>query len=143
MCFVVGREVYATVQMVLFVGDNISKGMVTFASRVPRESIIEVVATVTVPQNPIEGCTQQVELQVKEFWCNNKSVPHLPFQIEDASRQVLNQEAEYKKQVADEEEKKDGERMPVVQQDVRLNNRIIDLRVPTNQAIFRLQSGVC
>jgi len=33
--------------------------------------------------------------------------------------------------------------MPVVKQDVRLNNRIIDLRVPTNQAIFRLQSGVC
>ena len=33
--------------------------------------------------------------------------------------------------------------MPVVRQDVRLNNRIIDLRVPTNQAIFRLQSGVC
>ena len=33
--------------------------------------------------------------------------------------------------------------MPVVKQDVRLNNRIIDLRVPANQAIFRLQSGVC
>ena len=40
--------------------------------------------------------------------------------------------------------KKGGEKeMPVVKQDVRLNNRIIDLRVPTNQAIFRLQSGVC
>ena len=33
--------------------------------------------------------------------------------------------------------------MPVVKQDVRLNNRIIDLRVPTNHAIFKLQSGVC
>jgi len=38
----------------------------------------------------------------------------------------------------DEEEKKDGAAMPVVRQDVRLNNRVIDLRVPTNQAIFRL-----
>jgi len=27
-------------------------------------------------------------------------------------------------------------------QDVRLNNRIIDLRVPTNQAIMRLQAAV-
>lgn len=36
-----------------------------------------------------------------------------------------------------------GEKLPVVKQDVRLNNRIIDLRVPTNQAIMRLQSGVC
>lgn len=33
--------------------------------------------------------------------------------------------------------------MAVVKQDVRLDNRIIDLRVPTNQAIFKLQSGVC
>ena len=62
MCFVVGREGYATVQAVLFVGDNISKGMVTFASKIPRESIIEIVAKVTVPDNPIDGCSQQVEL---------------------------------------------------------------------------------
>ena len=74
----------------------------------------------------------------------------LPFQIEDASRLVLDQEAEgIGQQKGAEEEKKeedgaDGkEKMPVVKQDVRLNNRIIDLRVPTNQAIMRLQSGVC
>jgi aspartyl-tRNA synthetase len=30
-----------------------------------------------------------------------------------------------------------------VNQDVRLDNRIIDLRTVTNQAIFRLQAGVC
>lgn len=142
MCFIVGRESFATVQMVLFVGDTISKGMVTYASKIPKESIIEVVATVTVPEHAIDGCSQQVELQVKEIWCNNKSVSYLPFQLEDASRQVLNQEAEMGKAPA-EEEKKEGDKMAVVYQDVRLNNRIIDLRVPANQAIFRLQSGVC
>ena len=43
-----------------------------------------------------------------------------------------------------EEEQKDGEKANiVVKQDVRLNNRIIDLRVPTNIAIIKLQSGVC
>jgi aspartyl-tRNA synthetase len=31
----------------------------------------------------------------------------------------------------------------LVGQDIRLNNRIIDLRVPSNQALMRLQSGVC
>jgi aspartyl/asparaginyl-tRNA synthetase len=31
----------------------------------------------------------------------------------------------------------------MVYQDVRLNNRIIDLRVTTNQAIFKVQAGVC
>ena len=144
MAFVVVRETFATAQAVLFVGETISKGMVTFASKIPRESIIEIVAKVTVPENPIEGCSQQVELQVQEIWCINKSVPVLPFQLEDASRQVLDQAAEYgQAKAGDEEEKEDGEKMPVVKQDVRLNNRIIDLRVPTNQAIFRLQSGVC
>ena len=67
----------------------------------------------------------------------------LPFQLEDASRQVLNQEAEMRGGNVEEEKKGDEERMAVVGQDVRLNNRVIDLRVPTNQAIFRLQSGVC
>lgn len=43
-----------------------------------------------------------------------------------------------------EEESKDGkEKLAVVKQDTRLNNRVIDLRVVTNQAIFRLQSAVC
>ncbi len=119
--------------------------MVTYAGKIPKESIIEIVADVRVPEAPIAGCTQQVELSVKEIWCVNKSVPYLPFQIEDASRQVLDQEAESRAGPTEETkgEGENGEKMPVVNQDVRLNNRIIDLRVPTNQAIFRLQSGVC
>jgi hypothetical protein len=143
MAFIVAREIYATVQAVLFVGEGISKGMVTYSSKIPKESIIEMVATVNVPDQPIAGCSQQVELAVKEIWTVNKSVPILPFQIEDASRLVLDQEAEMHAGGAEEEKKGDELRMPVVRQDVRLNNRIIDLRVPTNQAIFRLQSGVC
>lgn len=49
MCFIVGRQGYATVQAVLFVGDTISKGMVTYSSKIPKESIVEIIATVTVP----------------------------------------------------------------------------------------------
>lgn len=30
-----------------------------------------------------------------------------------------------------------------VNQDTRLDNRILDLRTATNQAIFRLEAGVC
>jgi len=143
-CFIVGREGYYSVQCCMFVSDGadgsikVSKGMCKYSSKIPRESIIELVGVVSVPESPIAGCTQQIELKVKEIWTVNKSVPVLPFQIEDASRQVLDQEAEYKQIAATEEEKKDGNAMPVVKQDVRLNNRIIDLRVPTNQAIFRL-----
>jgi hypothetical protein len=58
----------------------------------------------------------------------------LPFQLEDASRKVLNQAAEDGQTGTSEstEETKEGEKLAVVKQDVRLNNRIIDLRVPAN-----------
>jgi len=118
--------------------------MVSYASKVPRESIIELKATVAVPKVPVETCTQKIELLVQEFWVINKSAPMLPFQIEDASRLVTNQAAEDGGTGA-EESKESAEKSAgaVVKQDIRLNNRIIDLRVPTNQAIFKLQSGVC
>jgi aspartyl-tRNA synthetase len=64
----------------------------------------------------------------------------LPFQLEDASRRVENQEDE-EKAPENKEESKDG-KMAVVGQDVRLNNRVIDLRVPANQALMRIQSAV-
>ena len=86
------REGYATVQCLMFVSDGadgsikISKGMCKYSSKIPKESIIEIVALVCVPENPITSCSQQVELKIKEIWTVNKSVPILPFQIEDASR---------------------------------------------------------
>lgn len=33
--------------------------------------------------------------------------------------------------------------MATVSQDVRLDNRFLDLRTPANQAIFKCQSAVC
>jgi hypothetical protein len=55
----------------------------------------------------------------------------LPFQLEDASRRCENQEDEEKAD-AKREETKDEKAVVVVGQDIRLNNRIIDLRVPSN-----------
>ena len=31
----------------------------------------------------------------------------------------------------------------VVNQDTRLDNRVLDLRTPTNQAIYRVQAAIC
>jgi aspartyl-tRNA synthetase len=143
LCFVVVRQQFSTIQAMLAMDDKISKGMVNYASKVPRESIIEIKAKVTVPENPVETCSQKVELQVQEFWVINKSAPILPFQIEDASRLVTNQAAEDGGAGGDEETKEGEKKGAVVKQDIRLNNRIIDLRVPANQAIFKIQSGVC
>lgn len=41
----------------LSVDEKISKGMVAYASKVPRESIIEVKAKVTVPKQAVETCS--------------------------------------------------------------------------------------
>lgn len=43
--------------MTLAVSEKISKGMVNFSGKVPRESIIEVKATVVAPEKPIEKCS--------------------------------------------------------------------------------------
>ena len=84
-CFIVGRESYATAQFVMFANleenENykISKGMIKYASKIPKESIVEIIAKVVIPAEPITTCSQKVELHVKEFWTCNKSKPVLPF----------------------------------------------------------------
>ena len=145
--FIVIRQQFSTIQCVVSVSEKITQAMVKFAGGVPKESIIEVYATVTVPDQAVEGCSQKVELQVNQFWVINRSVPQLPFQIDDASQLVLNQADEGLGGGDKEEKKEEGKegeaKSSMVYQDTRLNNRIIDLRVPTNQAIFRIQAGVC
>jgi len=77
----------------------------------------------------IESCTQQdVELHVTQVWVVSASDPQLPLQIEDAARKVTEE---------------DEGTFARVNQDTRLDNRVLDLRTPTNQAIFRLEAGVC
>jgi hypothetical protein len=48
----------APVQAVLFVDDKtVSKGMVKYASAIPRESIIDISGEVDVPKEPIAACS--------------------------------------------------------------------------------------
>ena len=83
----------------------------------------------------IESCSQKdVELHVDEAWVASASQPQLPLQIEDAMRRITEEE---------EGKKQDGDLSITVSQDTRLNNRVLDLRTPTNHAIFRLEAGVC
>ncbi len=100
-----------------------------FAAAVPRESVVDVYGEVSVPEEPVTSCTQSaVEVQVSRLFCVSRS-KELPLQLDDASRSDTELAA--------------NPELPRVHQDVRLNNRVIDVRTPANQAIFRLQSGVC
>ena len=118
-----GRQQQVTVQCLVFVSEKVSKQMVKFASHVSKESIVDVEAVVKKVGDKIESCTQQdVELHVTQVWVVSSSDTQLPLQIEDAGRKVTEDE--------------EGN-FPRVNQDKRLDNRVLDLRTLTNQAIFR------
>ncbi|GAB2294213.1 Aspartate--tRNA ligase 2, cytoplasmic [Dionaea muscipula] len=133
MAFVVLRKRGFTVQCILNVSpDRVSPQMVKYATALSRESIVEVEGVIAVPDGPITGASQQVEIVVHKIYCINRAVPTLPVNIEDAARS----EAEIERAL------QAGEKLVRVNQDTRLNNRVLDLRTPANQSIFRIQCQV-
>jgi len=70
----------------------------------------------------------------------------LPFQLEDAQRPESLEESTATEDEPDEEKETGTEcekKVVKVGLATRLNNRVIDLRTVTSQAIFRIQSGAC
>ncbi|XP_065881053.1 aspartate--tRNA ligase 2, cytoplasmic-like [Euphorbia lathyris] len=133
MAFVVIRQRGFTVQCVVTVqADLVSDKMVKFAAGLSRESIVEVRGLVSVPSDPIKGTSQQVEVQVRKLFCISKALPTLPINIDDAARS--------EKDI--EEGLQAGVQYVRVNQDTRLNYRVLDIRTPANQGIFRIQSEV-
>jgi len=131
-CFFVLRQQQYTVQCISYVSEEVSKQMIKFIAHISKESIVDVQAEVKKSPEKIEGCTQKdVELHVKQIWVISASEPQLPLQIDDASRRVTA-----------EDESEEGLNIKV-NQDTRLDNRILDLRTPTNQAIYRIEAGIC
>lgn len=131
--FIVIRQQTATVQAVLFVDDaTVSKGMVKYATNIPKESIVDIAGEVVIPEAPVDSCSQSaVEIKVEEVRCVSRAGP-LPFEVTDAARSAQ----------AVAEAAARGEQYAVVSQDTRLDNRVVDLRTPANQAIFKVQSAV-
>lgn len=130
MCFVSLRQQSSNVQGLLTVNaDSISKQMVKFAGSVSLESIVLVKGTVVESPEPVKSATvQDVEIAISQFFVISKAPEQPPILIEDASRSEAEAEAAG---------------LPVVNLDTRLDARCIDLRTATNQAIFRIQHGVC
>lgn len=127
-CFLVLRQTLYTVQAVIFQGDDVPKEMVKYTAGISLESVVDVLAEVSVPAEPVQGTTvKNFELKVYEIHAVSRAAL-LPFQVEDAGR--------------NEDEAREKE-LPIVNQDLLLNYRWIDTRTPANQAIFRLQAAVC
>jgi aspartyl-tRNA synthetase len=126
--FILLRQQVNTVQGVLWQGKEVSKAMVKYGAGISLESVIDVRAEVIKAETPVQSATiKAYELSIKEIHVVSRA-QDLPFLVEDAGRN----EAEA---VANN--------LPVVNQDTALNFRWVDTRTPANQAIFRIQSGVC
>ncbi|CAF3057110.1 unnamed protein product, partial [Rotaria socialis] len=129
-CFLVIRHQSATIQAVICVNENVSKPMVKFVTTISKESVVDIEGEVSLTPSPIESCTQKdVELQVKKVFVVSSAEPRLPLLIEDAMRP--------------DDPANDGIQAPHANQETRLDNRVIDLRTPANQAIYRVEAGVC
>lgn len=144
--FVKVRSTMFTVQGVCFQDDSkgISTAMIKYIAGLPVESIVDVEGIVTVPDQPVDSCTQKmVELQIESFKCVTKSIQAMPFQMEDAMRPDDGKESDVGAYEADDnliQKRADG--LPTVGLENRLDHRWIDLRTPANQGIFRIESMV-
>jgi len=146
--FVKIRSTMFTVQGVCFQNDGISQAMIKYISGLPVESIVDVEGVVTIPNDPVDSCTQKmIELQITTFNCVTRSESAMPFQMEDAMRPDLEKESDVGHYGGKDDENqlvgaKRSDGLPTVGLETRLDHRWIDLRTPANQGIFRIESMV-
>jgi len=142
LAFVMLRKGMYSVQVVGAKSESVTKDMIKYIQHVPRESVVDVVGEVTLAKEEVLACTQKtVEVQIKKFLVVSRA-EEMPFVMEDACRRLEaheNEEADAETQTTEEAKDK----LPVVGLTTRLDNRTLDLRVPSHVAIFRVQSMVC
>ncbi|CAO3628087.1 unnamed protein product [Cunninghamella blakesleeana] len=138
MCFFVFRQGVSTIQGIITADEKvISKQMVKFCCGIPTESIVLIEATIVKPAEEIKSCTiSDAELNINKIHIVSEVKERLAFSIEEASRQGNEKENE----AEDEDE---TNKVAGIHLKTRLDNRVLDLRTTTNNAIFRLQSAVC
>jgi len=172
MCFVVVRQRWATVQTIVEECEAVPRDMVKWVAKVRAEAIIDMYGTVVKVDQPTKTSQSMVELKVEKCYLVANASDQLPLRVQDASvpqplleeqRKELailegklteararfegEKDAAAKKVIEDEiaqleKDKSVATKYPDVEQNTRLNNRVIDLRTVANQAIFIIQSGV-
>lgn len=135
-CFLVLRQdSFHTVQGVFFKdkeNPEQSQKMIKYLKSLTEESVIDIQGTLVA--SDVKSCSvKSMELNIERIHSVTKAQSILPFLVEDASRS----EAE-----VDASQETDRP-FPRLGQELRLDNRWMDLRAPANNAIMRIQSMVC
>mmetsp|Transcript_7911 Transcript_7911/g.13339 ORF Transcript_7911/g.13339 Transcript_7911/m.13339 type:complete len:516 (+) Transcript_7911:51-1598(+) len=135
VCFAVLRsKSFFTLQLCHFrdKSDILSKDLIKYVGDIPLESIVDVYGRVQ--SATVKSCTKQnVEISIQKIFVVSRAPVVLPFSVEDASRSESD---------IDHSLKHSDRPFARVIQDLRLNNRWLDLRVPANNAIMRVKGGV-
>ncbi|KAJ2913405.1 hypothetical protein MD484_g7019, partial [Candolleomyces efflorescens] len=131
MCFLNLRQRTESVQGLLIVTpEKVSKQMVKWTASIAAESIVLVEGVIEKVQETIKSASVgDVEVHISKVHLISGIEGRLPFSVDDANRpdtDVQSTDAQFNR----------------VLLETRLNNRVIDLRTQTNQAIFRLQGAI-
>ncbi|RHZ65637.1 aspartyl-tRNA synthetase, cytoplasmic [Aspergillus thermomutatus] len=132
LVFLIFRQQLTTFQGVLHEKPGAkSVAMIQWAEHLRLGSIVRVRGIVQSPQVPVLGCTiHDVELDVEQIHLVVHREEPVPFSVYEAEIRTA------------EEDRVEGRRSHLPER-TRLNNRLLDLRTPTSQSIFRLQSALC
>jgi aspartyl/asparaginyl-tRNA synthetase len=135
-CFLVLRQdSFHTVQACFFKdkeNPEFSQKMIRYLKGLTIESMIDLKGTLT--EAEVRSCSiQNVELKIERIHSVSNAAAQLPFLVEDAARSE--QEVE--------ESQGTDRPFPRLGQELRLDNRWMDLRAPANNAIMRIQSAIC
>eukprot|EP00970_Alexandrium_tamarense_P019200 scaffold13731_cov207-Alexandrium_tamarense.AAC.3 len=135
-CFLVLRQnSFDTIQACYFKdkeNPEQSAKMLKYLKSLTTESMIDLEGEVSTAE--VRSCSiQDAELVITRIHSVSNADAMLPFLVEDAARS--------EKEV--EESQETDRPFPRLGQELRLDNRWLDLRAPANNAIMRIQSAVC
>ncbi|PWZ02475.1 aspartyl-tRNA synthetase [Testicularia cyperi] len=117
--------------------EKVSRQMTKWAAGLAAETIVLIEGTIAKTPKPVESATvtvKEAEIKISKIHSTSEiAFEQLPFGVDDATRS----EAEI--QASQQTDRP----LPPIALDTRLDNRVLELRTTTNQAIFRLTHGVC
>ena len=134
------RQRTENIQAVIAEGGKhaISRQMVKWCGGLNRESIVLATGLIAKPVEPIHSATiAHLELHIEKVFIVVEGPVQLPMQVKDAMHPPPEgDEIETDDQV-------DSSGAPMVALSTRLNNRVLSLRTPTDQAVFHINGTVC
>ncbi|KIJ51289.1 hypothetical protein M422DRAFT_158559 [Sphaerobolus stellatus SS14] len=133
--FLIFRQQTATIQGILTVEEGrVSESMVRWAEHLRRESIVLVEGIIQRPkdgQDEVKTASiHDLEVKIDKMYVVAEPTVNLPFQVVDVSKPT------------EFFENNEGDAVPRVGDRTRLDNRVLDLRAPASQAIFRIHSAI-